>query len=70
VRAERLAPWNPTVFVARAVVLGATGRCEEAVDAVQRALDVLPDDPPLQDVRALVKERERIRLACRPRASR
>ena len=67
-RAEALEPWNPTVFVARALVLRATGRCEEAVDAVQRALDVLPDDPPPGDVQALVRERERIATTCRSRA--
>jgi hypothetical protein len=63
---DELEPWNPGVFVARAVVLGAIGRCDEAVDAVQRALDVLPDDPPPSDVRALVRERERIRVSGRP----
>jgi hypothetical protein len=66
-RAEQLEPWNPAVFVARAVVLGAIGQCEQAVDAVQRALDVLPDDPPLADVRTLVQERDRISRTCRPR---
>jgi hypothetical protein len=55
------------VFVARAVLLAATGRCDEAADSVQRALDVLPDDPPPEDVRALVGERERIRASCRSR---
>jgi predicted TPR repeat methyltransferase len=62
-RAVKLAPWSP---VARAGVLGAIGRCDEAVDAVQRALDVLPDDPPPGDVRTLVRERQRIRASCRP----
>jgi Flp pilus assembly protein TadD len=66
-RAEQLEPWNPTVFVARALVLSAIGLCEEAVDAVQRALDVLPDNPPPTDVQALVRERERIARSC-PRA--
>jgi hypothetical protein len=65
-RAEELEPWNPVVFVARALVLVAIGRCEQAVDAVQRALDVLPDDPPPADVRTLVGERERIARTCRP----
>ena len=67
-RAERLEPWNPAAFVARAVVLGAIGKCDQAVDAVQRALDVLPDDPPPGDVRTLVRERERIARTCRPRS--
>jgi len=67
-RAEELEPWNPAVFIARAVVLGALGRCEDAVDAAQRALDVLPDDPPPADVRTLARDRERIRAACRPTA--
>lgn len=66
-RAEQLEPWNPAVFVARGVVLGAIGQCEQAVDSVQRALDVLPDDPPVADVRALVQERDRISRTCRPR---
>jgi len=66
-RAEQLEPWNPAVFVARGVVLGAIGQCEQAVDSVQRALDVLPDDPPVTDVRALVQERDRISRTCRPR---
>ena len=69
-RAEELEPWNPAVFITRAVVLGALGRCEDAVDAAQRALDVLPDDAPPADVRALVRDRERIRAACRPTAGR
>jgi hypothetical protein len=67
-RAEQLEPWNPAVFVARAVVLGSIGQCDQAVDAVQRALDVLPDDPPPGDVRALVQERARIARSCRPMA--
>jgi Flp pilus assembly protein TadD len=66
-RAEQLEPWNPAVFVARAVVLGAIGQCDQAVDSVQRALDVLPDDPPLADVRTLIQERDRISRTCRPR---
>ena len=63
-RAEALEPWNPAVFVARALVLGSIGLCEEAADAVQRALDVLPDNPPPGDVQALVRERERIARTC------
>ncbi|HZJ54164.1 MAG TPA: tetratricopeptide repeat protein [Myxococcaceae bacterium] len=65
-RAEELEPWNPTVFVARALVLGATGRCDEAVDAMERALDVLPDTPPPGEVQVLVAKRERISTMCRP----
>ena len=34
-RAEQLEPWNPAVFVSRAVVLGAIGQCGQAVDAVR-----------------------------------
>jgi hypothetical protein len=63
-RAEKLEPWNPAVFVARAQVLSGIGFCEEAVDAVQRALDVLPDNPFPGDVQALVRERERIARSC------
>ncbi|RPH69514.1 MAG: hypothetical protein EHM78_15010 [Myxococcaceae bacterium] len=63
-RAEALEPWNPAVFVARALVLESIGLCEEAADAVQRALDVLPDNPPPGDVQALVRERERIARTC------
>jgi hypothetical protein len=50
-------------------VLGAIGQCEPAIDAIQRALDVLPDDPPPADVRALIQERERISRTCRPRTA-
>jgi len=64
-RAEELEPWNPAVFVARALVLGATGRCDEAEEAAQRALDVLPDDPPPAQIRILIQERDRIHGACR-----
>jgi hypothetical protein len=63
-RAEKLEPWNPVVFVAQALVLGSIGQCQDAVDAVQRALDVLPDNPPPRDVQALVQERERIARSC------
>jgi tetratricopeptide (TPR) repeat protein len=69
VRAEQLEPWNPGVFVARAVVLGAIGRCEQAIDSLRRALDVLPDDPPPADVHTLLQERERISRTCRPRTA-
>jgi Flp pilus assembly protein TadD len=68
--AEQLEPWNPAVFVARAVVLGGIGQCDLAVDSLQRALDVLPDDPPPADVRTLIQERERISRTCRPRITR
>jgi len=50
-------------------VLGAIGQCEPAVDSVQRALDVLPDDPPPAEVRTLIQERERISRTCRPRTT-
>ena len=66
-RAEQLEPWNPAVFVARGVVLGGIGQCDQAADTVQRALDVLPDDPPLADVRTLIQERDRISRTCRSR---
>ena len=66
-RAEELEPWNPSIFVARALVLGAIGRCDDAADSMRRALDVLPDDPPAADVRTLIRERERIVQACRSR---
>jgi hypothetical protein len=65
-RAELLEPWNPAVFVASALVLASIGLCNDAVDAVQRALDVLPDNPPQADVQTLVRERERIARTCRP----
>ncbi len=64
-RAEALAPWNPGVFVARAAVLAPLGHCAEAVDAVQRALDVLPDAVSPVEVARLVGERARIRASCR-----
>jgi tetratricopeptide (TPR) repeat protein len=64
-RAEELEPWNPAVFLARALVLGATGRCDDAREAAQRALDVLPDDPPPARIRILIQERDRIDRACR-----
>jgi Flp pilus assembly protein TadD len=57
-RAAELEPWNPAVFVTRALVLGAVGRCDEAVAAGQQALDLLP-------VRVLADERDRIERACR-----
>jgi tetratricopeptide (TPR) repeat protein len=53
------------VFIARALVLGAIGRCDEAVGAAQRALDLLPDNPPALQVRILADERDRIGRACR-----
>jgi hypothetical protein len=63
-RAGQLEPWNPAVFVAQALVLGSIGLCQDAVDAVQRALDVLPDNPPPVDVQTLVRERQRIGQSC------
>jgi len=65
-RAEEIAPWNPTVFLTRAAILGPLGECEEAVDAVQRALDVLPDAADPTEVQSLVGERARVRRTCRP----
>jgi Flp pilus assembly protein TadD len=65
-RAEALAPWNPGVFASRAAVLAPLGYCQEAVDAMQRALDVMPDEASPTDLTPLVKERERIRSSCRP----
>lgn len=66
--AEALEPWNPTVFLCRSAILASLGDCSGALDAVQRALDVLPDEPPPADVLALLRERERIRAACPPGA--
>ncbi|HVP61467.1 MAG TPA: hypothetical protein VMT11_12955 [Myxococcaceae bacterium] len=65
-RAEELAPWNPRVFVTRAAVLAPLGHCADAVVAVQRALDVLPDVTSPGDVAALTGERARIQASCRP----
>jgi hypothetical protein len=65
-RAEALAPWNPGVFVTRAAVLTPLGYCQEALDAVQRAIDVLPDEAPTAALAPLLKERARIRRTCRP----
>lgn len=65
-RAETLAPWSPTVFVVRATILASMGACQEAVDSAQRALDVLADAPPPEEVAALVKERARLQASCRP----
>jgi hypothetical protein len=67
-RAEALEPWNPTVFVTRALILGATGSCDGAAEAMQHALDVLPDNRAPADVQALVERRVRISAACRPGA--
>ena len=64
--AVALEPWNSSVFVVRALVLGAIGRCEEAAVEAQRAIDVLPDDPVYGDLRALIDERDRITKACIP----
>ena len=64
-RAAELEPWNPAVFVTRALVLGAVGRCDEAVAAGQQALDLLPDNPTASQVRVLADERDRIGRACR-----
>jgi len=66
-RAETLEPWNPAVYVTRGLVLGAIGRCDDAAEAMQRSLDVLPDDPPAAEVRTLIRERDRIVQACRSR---
>ena len=65
-RAEALAPWNPTVFFARATSLASLGQCDEASDAAQRALDVLPDAAPAVDVQVLARERARVQASCRP----
>jgi tetratricopeptide (TPR) repeat protein len=64
--AVELEPWNSQVFVVRALVLGAIGRCDEAAAEAQRAIDVLPDDPVYGDLRALIDERDRIDKACTP----
>ena len=65
-RAEALAPWNPAVFVTRAAVLTRLGDCQEALDAVQRAMDVLPDEAPRAALAPLLRERARIQGTCRP----
>jgi len=65
-RAAELEPWNSSVFVVRALVLGAIGRCDEAALEAQRAIDVLPDDPVYGDLKALIEERDRITRACMP----
>jgi hypothetical protein len=65
-RAEALAPWNPGVFVTRAAVLARLGDCQEALDAVQRAMDVLPDEAPGTALAPLLKERARIQGTCQP----
>jgi Flp pilus assembly protein TadD len=65
-RAEALAPWNPGVFVTRAAVLARLGDCQEALDAVQRAMDVLPDEAPRAALAPLLQERARIQGTCRP----
>jgi hypothetical protein len=64
--AAELEPWNSSVFVFRALVRGAIGRCDEAALDAQRAIDVLPDDPVYGDLRALIEERDRIIKACKP----
>ena len=64
--AVELEPWNSSVFVFRALVLGAIGRCDAAALDAQRAIDVLPDDPVYGDLRALIEERDRITKACKP----
>jgi len=65
-RAEALAPWDPGVFVTRAAILAPLGHCAEAVDAEQRALDVLPDAVSPAEVATLVRERARIQTSCGP----
>jgi hypothetical protein len=65
-RAEALAPWNPGVFVTRAAVLTRLGDCQEALDAVQRAMDVLPDEASGAALAPLLEERARIQGTCRP----
>jgi hypothetical protein len=65
-QAGALAPWNPGVFVTRAAVLTRLGDCQEALDAMQRAMDVLPDEAPGAALAPLLKERARIQGTCRP----
>jgi hypothetical protein len=65
-RAAALEPWNSSVFVVRALVLGAIGRCDEAALEAQRAIDVLPDDPVYGDLKALIEDRDRITRECKP----
>lgn len=67
-RAETVAPWSPTVHLARASILASIGDCQEAADAVQRALDVLSDAPSPDEVAALVRERHRVQASCRAAA--
>ena len=69
-RAEALAPWNPTVYVTRASILASLGECQEAVAAVQRALDVLGDAPSPDQIGVLVHERTRLQASCLPAARR
>ncbi len=52
------------MFRVEANLLAAVGRCEEALDAAQRALNVLPHRAPLELVAAVHRDQALIGSSC------
>jgi len=63
--AVRLAPWSPPLLDGYAAVLADLGRCEQAVDAQQRALEVLSERSPEAARQALKDRLQQILVQCR-----
>jgi len=64
-RGQRVAPTNPRALHALAAALAANGRCAEASQVEQRALEVLPDGTPEATVRELEERAREMVRSCR-----
>jgi predicted Zn-dependent protease len=64
-RAVKLAPWEPSVIDAWAVVQASLGQCKEALAAIRRAVDLVTDER--GGARGAFEERQRlIEKQCAP----
>ncbi len=63
--AGRLEPWRASVLDTYAAAAAATGRCEEAVRAEERAVDLMPEEASAGERAALEDRLERYRSGCR-----